>query len=257
MPEHHPETGSTRALPDAGGPISVIPVCGLPPLRSGDDLATLIRAAVALRDGDVVVVAQKAVSKCEGREVSLLGVEPSAEALSYAQPEEDPRVIELILRESVRVVRRRGSFLVCETRHGFVCASAGVDRSNTSGDDLAILLPVDPDASARALRAAFALELAVIVSDSFGRPFRTGTTGVAVGCAGLEPVTSFTGLADDRGRVLQGTEVHVADQLASAAELAMGPIGGVPAAVIRGFDWASGTAGARDTVIPADRDLFR
>ena len=237
--------------------ITVLPVRGLPRLAQGDDLAGLIRAAIELRDGDVVVVAQKAVSKCEGREVSLLGVEPSAEALAYAEPDEDPRVIELILRESARIVRRRGSFLVCETRHGFVCASAGVDRSNTSGDDLAILLPVDPDESARALREAFALDVAVIISDSFGRPFRTGTTGVAVGCAGLEPVTSYTGRADDRGRVLQGTEVHLADLLASAAELALGPLGGVPAALIRGLAWEPGTRGARDTVIPAERDLFR
>ena len=242
-------------MPDRA--ICILPVLGLPRLAQGDDLAGLIRGAIELQDGDVVVVAQKAVSKCEGREVSLLGVEPSAEALAYAEADEDPRVIELILRESVRVVRRRGSFLVCETRHGFVCASAGVDRSNTSGDDRAILLPVDPDASARALRTAFALDLAVVVSDSFGRPFRTGTTGVAVGCAGLEPVTSYTGSADDRGRILQGTEVHLADQLASAAELAMGPFGGVPAAVIRGVRWASGGRGARETVIPAERDLFR
>ena len=242
-------------MPDQA--ISILPVLGLPPLAQGDDLAGLIRGAIELRDRDVVVVAQKAVSKCEGREVSLLGVEPSGEALAYAEADEDPRVVELILRESVRIVRRRGSFLVCETRHGFVCASAGVDRSNTSGEDRAILLPVDPDASARALRAAFALDLAVIVSDSFGRPFRTGTTGVAVGCAGLEPVTSYTGSPDDRGRILQGTEVHLADQLASAAELAMGPIGGVPAAVVRGVRWAPGVLGARETVIPADRDLFR
>lgn len=242
-------------MPD--GTISVIPLRGLPRLGPGDDLAALIGAAAELRDGDVVVVAQKAVSKCEGREVALAGIAPSAEALMLAGADDDARVIELILRESTRIVRRRGSFLVCETRHGFVCASAGIDRSNTTREDTAILLPVDPDRSAETLRRSLGGRVAVIVSDSFGRPFRTGTTGVAVGCAGIDPVVSFTGRPDDRGRVLQGTEVHVADQIASAAELAMGPIGGVPAAIVRGFSWAPGTRTARETVIPAERDLFR
>jgi coenzyme F420-0:L-glutamate ligase/coenzyme F420-1:gamma-L-glutamate ligase len=237
---------------------------GLPELRAADDLAGLLAAAAeralgGLRDGDVVCVAQKAVSKVEGRSVELASVVPSARAIEIAADEGDARVIELILRESARIVRRRGSFLICETHHGFVCAAAGVDRSNTGSGDAAILLPVDPDASARRLRDAFAAvaEVAVIVTDSFGRPFRLGTAGVAVGCAGIAPVRVHTGERDDAGRVLQGTEINVADQVASAAELVMGPFGGVPGAVVRGLAVARSDAGARSGVMPPERDLFR
>jgi coenzyme F420-0:L-glutamate ligase/coenzyme F420-1:gamma-L-glutamate ligase len=244
--------------------VSVIGLRGLPQLGAGDDLASLLLAAAercagGLHDGDVVCVAQKAVSKVEGRSVELATVEPSARAREIAADEADPRVIELILHESTRIVRRRGAFLICETHHGFVCAAAGVDRSNAGAEDVAILLPVDPDASARGLRDAFAAtaEVGVIVTDSFGRPFRLGTTGVAVGCAGLAPVRVHTGERDDAGRVLQGTELHVADQIASAAELVVGPFGGVPAAVVRGLAYARSDAGARAGLMPAERDLFR
>jgi coenzyme F420-0:L-glutamate ligase/coenzyme F420-1:gamma-L-glutamate ligase len=244
--------------------IAVIGLRGLPELRPGDDLGGLLVAAAArcaggLRDGDVVCVAQKAVSKVEGRGVELEGVEPSPRAREIAADEADPRVIELILRESVRIVRRRGAFLICETRHGFVCAAAGVDRSNAGGGDVAVLLPLDPDASARRLRDAFAATAAVgvIVTDSFGRPFRLGTTGVAVGCAGLAPVRIHSGESDDAGRVLQGTELHLADQIASAAELVLGPFGGVPAAVVRGLIYERSDAGARAGLMPPERDLFR
>jgi coenzyme F420-0:L-glutamate ligase / coenzyme F420-1:gamma-L-glutamate ligase len=244
--------------------LSVTGLRGLPELRAGDDLAGLLAAAAeralgGLRDGDVVCVAQKAVSKVEGRTVALATVEPSERAREIAADEGDARVIELILRESARIVRRRGSFLICETHHGFVCAAAGVDRSNTGGGDAAILLPVDPDASARRLRDALAAvaEVGVIVTDSFGRPFRLGTAGVAVGCAGIAPVRVHTGERDDAGRVLQGTEINVADQVASAAELVMGPFGGVPGAVVRGLAAARSDAGARSGIMPADRDLFR
>jgi coenzyme F420-0:L-glutamate ligase / coenzyme F420-1:gamma-L-glutamate ligase len=237
---------------------------GLPELRTGDDLATLLAAAAVrcadgLQDGDVVCVAQKAVSKVEGRTVALADVRPSARAIEIAGADGDPRMIELILGESTRIVRRRGSFLVCETRHGFVCAAAGVDRSNTGGGDAAVLLPVDPDASARALRDSFAAvaQVGVIVTDSFGRPFRLGTTGVAVGCAGLAPLRIHTGEADDAGRVLQGTELHLADQIASAAELVIGPFGGVPAVVVRGLAYERSDAGARAGLMPPERDLFR
>ena len=244
--------------------VSVTGLRGLPELRAGDDLAALLleaagRCAGGLRDGDVVCVAQKAVSKVEGRAVDLAAVEPSERAREIAGDEGDPRMIELILGESARIVRRRGAFLVCETHHGFVCAAAGVDRSNTGAGDVAILLPVDPDASARRLREAFAAhaDVAVIVTDSFGRPFRLGTTGVAVGCAGLAPVRVHTGETDDAGRVLQGTEVNAADQLASAAELVLGPFGRVPAAVVRGVAVERSDAGARAAVMPRERDLFR
>ena len=237
---------------------------GLPELRAGDDLAGLLAAAAArcvdgLRDGDVVCVAQKAVSKVEGRTVALADVRPSARALELAGDDGDPRMLELILGESVRIVRRRGSFLVCETHHGFVCAAAGVDRSNTGGGDSAVLLPLDPDASARALRDAFAptAEVGVIITDSFGRPFRLGTTGVAIGCAGLAPLRVHTGERDDAGRVLQGTELNLADQIASAAELVMGPFGGVPGALVRGLAFERSDVGARAGLMPAERDLFR
>jgi coenzyme F420-0:L-glutamate ligase/coenzyme F420-1:gamma-L-glutamate ligase len=244
--------------------LRILPVTGVPQLAAGDDLGAALAAALraspgGLRDGDVVVCAQKAVSKCEGREVALGEVVPSPRAVEIAGVDGDPRVVELVLREAVRIVRQRGHFLICETRHGFVCASAGVDRSNATARGRAVLLPLDPDASARRLRAALAplADVAVIVSDSFGRPFRRGTTGVALGCAGIAPVRSYTGLADDVGRVLEGTEVHVADQLASAAELVLGPIGGTPAAVVRGARFPPSDDGAGTGLIPPERDLFR
>jgi coenzyme F420-0:L-glutamate ligase / coenzyme F420-1:gamma-L-glutamate ligase len=237
--------------------IEIHPVRGIPPLGPGDDLARLLRGAANLRDGDVLVVAQKAVSKVEGREVDLTGVEPRPEAIEIAGVDGDARVVELVLRESRRIVRRRGSFLIAETRHGFVCASAGVDRSNTSGADRAILLPEDPDASAARLRGGLGADVAVVISDSFGRPFRQGITGVAVGCAGLGPLVSHVGTPDDRGRPFEATVVHVADELAAAADLLIGPAGGVPAAVIRGYAWRPGSTGAAATVMPAERDLFR
>jgi coenzyme F420-0:L-glutamate ligase/coenzyme F420-1:gamma-L-glutamate ligase len=244
--------------------IAVIGLRGLPELGPGDDLGGLLvdaaaRCAGGLRDGDIVCVAQKAVSKVEGRSVALASVTPSPRAIEIAADEGDPRMIELILGESTRIVRRRGAFLICETRHGFVCAAAGVDRSNAGGGDVAILLPLDPDASARRLRDAFAAtaQVGVIVTDSFGRPFRLGTTGVAVGCAGIAPVRVHTGESDDAGRVLQGTELHVADQVASAAELVVGPFGGVPAAVVRGLAHEQSDAGARAGLMPGERDLFR
>jgi coenzyme F420-0:L-glutamate ligase/coenzyme F420-1:gamma-L-glutamate ligase len=244
--------------------IAVIGLRGLPELGPGDDLGGLLvdaaaRSAGGLRDGDIVCVAQKAVSKVEGRSVALASVKPSPRAIEIAADEGDPRMIELILGESVRIVRRRGALLICETRHGFVCAAAGVDRSNAGGGDVAILLPLDPDASARRLREAFAAtaQVGVIVTDSFGRPFRLGTTGVAVGCAGIAPVRVHTGESDDAGRVLQGTELHVADQVASAAELVVGPFGGVPAAVVRGLAHERSDAGARAGLMPHERDLFR
>jgi coenzyme F420-0:L-glutamate ligase/coenzyme F420-1:gamma-L-glutamate ligase len=237
---------------------------GLPELRAGDDLAHLLadaaaRSAGGLRDGDVVCVAQKAVSKVEGRTVDLADVRPSARAIELAGDDGDPRMLELILGESARIVRRRGSFLVCETHHGFVCAAAGVDRSNTGGADSAVLLPVDPDASARGLRDAFAsvADVGVIITDSFGRPFRLGTTGVAIGCAGLAPLRIHTGESDDAGRVLQGTEINLADQVSSAAELVMGAFGGVPGALVRGLAYARSDEGARAALMPGERDLFR
>ena len=246
--------------------ITVIPVPLATRIRPGDDLAALLAAAVAdageaLVDGDVLVVAQKPVSKAEGRIVDLASVTPSAEAAAIAAEDGgDPRLVEVILRESAQVVRRRGSFIVGRTRHGHVLGSSGVDRSNQDAPDHVTLLPVDPDASARALRdalrAATRADVAVVISDSIGRPFRRGTVGVALGAAGLATVVEHAGRLDDVGRPFHSTQVHVADQLASAAELALGPAGGVPAAIVRGAVLEAGSEGAATGLIDRDRDLF-
>jgi coenzyme F420-0:L-glutamate ligase/coenzyme F420-1:gamma-L-glutamate ligase len=225
----------------------------------GDDLAALIAAATALEDGDVVVVAQKVVSKAEGRIVRLADIEPSPQARDLAG-DEDPRRLEAILGEAVRLVRTRPPLVIAETRHGFVCASAGVDASNAPEPDSLVLLPVDPDGSANRLRAKLRElsggEVAVIVADSFGRPWRQGTTDVAIGCAGMAPLVDLKGVRDANGYQLHATVIAVADELAGAAQLVMGKTDGVPAAVIRGFA-ASGEGTARELVMPADRDLFR
>jgi coenzyme F420-0:L-glutamate ligase / coenzyme F420-1:gamma-L-glutamate ligase len=237
----------------------VIPVNGLPEVRERDDVAALIAAGAELEDGDVVVVAHKVVSKAEGRVVQLATVEPSAQARDLAGGE-DPRRLEVILGESVRLVRTRPPLVIAETRHGFVCASAGVDASNTPGADTVVLLPEDPDASAARLRARLleltGAEVAVIVSDSFGRAWRQGTTDVAIGCAGLQPLLDLHGERDANGYELHATVIAVADELAGAAELVRGKLDGVPAAVIRGFDHR-GEGTARELVMPPERDLFR
>jgi coenzyme F420-0:L-glutamate ligase/coenzyme F420-1:gamma-L-glutamate ligase len=239
----------------------VIPVRGLPEVREGDDLAALIAAAAKLADGDIVVVAHKVVSKAEGRVVRLAEVEASAQARDLAA-DEDPRRLEVILRESARVVRTRPPLVIAETRHGFVCASAGVDSSNAPEAGTLVLLPVDPDASAGRLRARLreltGAEIAVIVSDSFGRAWRQGTTDVAIGCAGVEPLLDLHGERDATGYELHATVIAVADELAGAAELVRGKLNRVPAAVVRGFGFEpSGEGTARELVIPPDRDLFR
>jgi len=239
----------------------VIPVRGLPEVREGDDLAALIAAAAKLADGDIVVVAHKVVSKAEGRVVRLAEVEASAQARDLAA-DEDPRRLEVILRESARVVRARPPLVIAETRHGFVCASAGVDSSNAPEAGTLVLLPVDPDASAARLRARLreltGAEIAVIVSDSFGRAWRQGTTDVAIGCAGVEPLLDLHGERDASGYELHATVIAVADELAGAAELVRGKLNRVPAAVVRGFGFEpSGEGTARELVIPPDRDLFR
>jgi len=237
----------------------VIPVRGLPEVREGDDLAELIAAAADLEDGDVVVVAHKVVSKAEGRVVRLAEVEPSAQARDLAA-DEDPRRLEVILRESARIVRTRPPLVIAETRHGFVCASAGIDASNAPEADTVVLLPEDPDASAARLRDRLreltGADVAVIVSDSFGRAWRQGTTDVAIGCAGLRPLLDFHGERDAAGYELHATVIAVADELAGAAELVKGKLDGVPVAVVRGFD-RRGEGTAREVVMPPERDLFR
>jgi coenzyme F420-0:L-glutamate ligase/coenzyme F420-1:gamma-L-glutamate ligase len=243
--------------------LRVIPLDGIPPVEEGDDLAVLCAAAAkrfgGLADGDVVVIAQKAVSKAEGRVFELDDVEasPLADALAA---DHDPRQLEVILRESARVVRLRPPLVIAETRHGFVCASAGVDASNAPGAGTLVLLPVDPDASANRLRQGLAertgRDVAVIVSDSFGRPWRQGTTDIAIGAAGLTPLLDLRGTRDPAGYELRTTTIAVADEIAGAAELVMGKVAGIPAAVVRGLEVA-GEGAARDLVMPPDRDLFR
>jgi len=239
--------------------LRVIPVEGIPELEAGADLAALIAGSAELEDGDVVVIAQKAVSKSEGRTVRLEDVEPSDEARRLAG-DGDPRQVELVLRESVRVVRSRPPLLIAETRHGFVCASAGVDASNAPAEGVVVLLPLDPDASAARIRARLAeltgCEVAVVVTDSFGRPWRQGTTDVAIGAAGLTTLLDLRGTRDARGYELRSTLIAVADEIAGAAELVMRKATGVPAAVVRGLDVA-GEGTARELVMEPERDLFR
>lgn len=238
--------------------LSVLPLEGIPELEEGDDLAALLHEAASWAGGfqanDVLVVAQKAVSKAEGRVVHLEDVEPSEAAREQAGDDADPRQLEVILGEAVRIVRSRPPLVIAETRHGFVCASAGVDASNTPGGGSVVLLPVDPDASARALHER--LGVAVIVSDSFGRPFRQGTTDVAIGVAGLTPLLDLRGKRDRVGYELRTTTIAIADEIAGAAELVMGKTDGIPAAIVRGLE-LEGDGSARDLVMPPERDLFR
>jgi len=239
--------------------VTIWPVEGLPEIREGDDLGALIAGRAELQDGDVLVVAQKAVSKAEGRIVRLSEIEASAEARELAA-DHDPRQLEVILREAARLVRTRPPLVIAETRHGFVCASAGVDASNAPEPGMVVLLPEDPDASAARIRegvsARTGAEVGVIVSDSFGRAWRQGTTDVAIGIAGVRPLLDLKGMRDPTGYELHATVIAVADELAGAAELVMGKTAGVPAAVIRGVD-VLGEGSARELVMPPDRDLFR
>jgi coenzyme F420-0:L-glutamate ligase/coenzyme F420-1:gamma-L-glutamate ligase len=238
--------------------LTVSPVRGLPELREGDDLARLVVERTELQDGDVVVVAQKAISKTEGRVVRLDDVQASDGARELAG-EGDPRRIEVILREAKRVVRTRGSLLITETRHGFLCASSGVDASNAPEPGTLVLLPVDPDASAGRLRARLreltGCDVGVVVSDSFGRPWRQGTTDVAVGAAGVEVLRDLKGERDPTGYELKSTVIAVADEIAGAAELVMGKLDRTPVAIVRGLD-ARGEGQARDIVMPRERNLF-
>jgi coenzyme F420-0:L-glutamate ligase/coenzyme F420-1:gamma-L-glutamate ligase len=235
--------------PDAARPLTVTPVTGMAEVRPGDDLARLIARHADMEDGDVVVVTQKIVSKAEGR---LVEVDPD-------DPDDRVRLIE---QEAVRVLRRRGDLLITETRHGFVCANSGVDFSNVASG-WAALLPEDPDRSARrirdGLRAEAGVEVGVIVSDTFGRTWRQGVTDVAIGCAGVAAVVDLRGTGDALGRPLQATEVCVADEIASAAELVMGKASGIPVAVVRGVDgaWLRRGSVADEIVRAPAEDLFR
>jgi len=238
---------------------------GIPEIQPGDDLAGLIltaQLADPLRDGDVLVVAQKAVSKAEGRLVDLRTVEPSDFARRHAEANErDPRHIEVILREARRLVRMDRGLMVCETRHGFICANAGVDMSNVPGQDVACLLPIDSDLSATKLRQALreraGVDVAVIISDTFGRPWREGVVNVAIGVAGMDPLESFVGKTDPYGYELHATIMAPADELASAAELVMGKLRQAPAVVVRGYPYVHAEGSSRALVRDAAKDLFR
>lgn len=238
--------------------LRVLPVEGLPEIREGDDLGELIAARAELEDADVIVVSQKVVSKAEGRVVRLEDIEPSAQAIDLAGGH-DPRQLEVILREAVRIVRSRPPLVIAETRHGFVCASAGVDASNAPEPGTLVLLPLDPDASASRIRGRLGeltgRDVGVVVSDSFGRPFRTGIVDVAIGVAGIAPLADLRGHVDAAGHELRTTVIAVADEIASAAELVMGKLAGVPAAVVRGVD-VRGEGTAHDLVMPIERNLF-
>jgi len=245
--------------------VGLIALLGIPEVRSGDDLAAQIAAAARRAEaplhGGALVVCQKVVSKAEGRVVALAEVAPSERARELAAEHgKDPRHMELVLRESTRIVRRGHGVLICETLHGFVCANAGVDLSNAGAPDTAVLLPRDPDASARALHDALiaggAGPLGVVVSDTFGRPWREGQVDVALGCAGFAPIRDECGGADLDGRALQVTAPATADQLAAAAGLLMKKDAGVPAVWIRGIE-LSGDGTVKDTLRDPSLDLFR
>lgn len=253
-------------MPD-GGRFEVIGVPGLPEVAAGDDLAALISratwsAGTPVRPQDIVVVAQKIVSKAEGRTVRLSGVTPGAEARRVArQSGRDARLVQVILDESKRIVRISRGVLIVETRHGFVCANAGVDASNVPGGDVVTLLPEDPDASARKIRDRLAdtagVEAAVIVSDSFNRPWREGSVNVALGVAGMRPLLDQRGDVDDHGRVLRVTVVSLADEVASAAQLVMGEVHGTPVAIVRGVAYETSGEGSSGLLRQGARDLFR
>ncbi len=239
--------------------ISILPVPGLPEIREGDDLAALVLERIALEEGDVVVLAQKVVSKAEGRVVRIDGIEASAKAVELAGDERDPREVEAVLREAKRIVRERGPLVIAETRHGFICASAGVDHSNAPEPGTLVLLPVDPDASARGFRARVrelrGIDVGVVVTDSFGRPFRQGTTDVAIGVAGFAPILDLRGTTDRIGYELRSSRVAIADEIAAAADLVRGKADGVPAVVLRGLR-LGGDGTAREIVIEPELDLF-
>lgn len=245
----------------------ITPAHGLPEIHPGDDLpALIVRALHAqnddLRDGDVVVVAQKIVSKAEGRIVHLSDVVPGERASAMAaESGKDPRQLEVVLRETAKVVRWAHGVLISETRHGFVCANAGVDRSNAGAPDTVILLPVDPDGSAarirEALRERTGATVAVVITDTFGRAWREGHANVAIGIAGLPALKRYMGQFDPEGYELRVTEIAVADEVAAAAELVMGKLDRCPVAVVRGLIIDAPSETARDYVRPAAKDLFR
>jgi coenzyme F420-0:L-glutamate ligase / coenzyme F420-1:gamma-L-glutamate ligase len=247
--------------------MELVGVAGLPEFAAGDDIAALVVTAASesgtpLADRDIVVVTSKIVSKVEGCSVELDEVEPSAFARSWGERwDKDPRVVEVVLRESKRVVRQIGPVLITETHHGFCCANSGVDQSSSGAHGRVLVLPPDPDGSARRLRARFTelgVDVAVVISDTFGRPWREGQTDVAIGIAGLHPLHSYIGQHDPHGHEFRVQEICVADELAAAAELVKGNTSRVPVAIVRGYRWATDdTASMAPVLRDSERDLFR
>lgn len=245
----------------------LIGLSAMPEVTPGMNLADLALTAVqdageTFRDGDVLVVTHKIVAKAEGRLVDLRTIEPSEFAQQWAATwGKDPRHIEVVLRESARVVRMDRGILITQTHHGFVCANAGVDASNVPGEDVVCLLPLDPDATARAINQSLATasgaHVAVIIADSFGRPWRNGIVNVAIGAAGLTPLVDYRGQVDDFGRKMQVSVLAVADELASAAELVMGKVSRCPMALIRGYTYTRGEGSARELLMDPATDMFR
>jgi len=251
--------------------LRILALEGIPEIAAGDDLSALIGDAIErtagtlpLTDSDVLVVTQKVVSKAEGAVVDLTGVQPRPEAVAFAERwDRDPRQVEVVLRGARRVVRMANGVLITETAHGFVCANGGVDASNVGpgSGSIVTLLPADPDASAvtirEGIRARFGMDVPVIVSDSFGRPWRWGIVDVAIGVSGLLPLDDLRGEPDADGRIMRSTVRAVADELASAAELALGKSAGRPVALVRGATFTRGEARIADALIPGEMDLFR
>ena len=247
--------------------IEIIEIRDFPLIKKGDDIATITVAAAAkqrleLRDSDVLVIAQKIVSKAEGRVINLRAITPSKFAERIARScDKDPRHVEAILNEAGRIVRMQGAHLIVETPHGFVCANAGVDRSNVENEDCVIALPINADESARSIRARIreltGSNVGVIIADTFGRAWRIGQVNVAIGVDGLKPIIDYRGSEDMFGRTLNVTQIAIADELASAAELVMKKSDGTPVALVRGIDYAIGEGSARQLIRPPEEDLFR
>lgn len=247
--------------------ISIYGLEGIPEIKPGDDLPKLIVEAaeknnIGIIDDDIIVVSQKIVSKAENRIVRLRDITPSEFAINLAKAEgKDPRLVEIILREAKRVVKIRDGHIITETRHGFICANSGVDKSNVPGDDVVSLLPLDPDESAKRIRERIreikGVDVVVIISDTFGRAWRIGQVNFAIGVAGMLPIVDYRGSNDPYGYTLKVTAIAVADELAAAAELVMGKLSRIPVAIIRGFKPIRGEGSAKDLIRPIEEDLFR
>ena len=249
------------------GEVRIIGLRGIPEIHAGDDLSAMIAGAaraqgIDVQSGDVFAVTQKIVSKAEGRIVDLDSITPSPFAEQYARDfEKDPRQVEVVLRETKQIVRMGHGVMICETHHGFICANAGVDASNVERTGTVCLLPVDPDASAAAirerLRAEFGADVAVIISDTFGRAWREGHVNFAIGIAGIAPVINYAGQVDPAGYELRVTQIAVVDELAAAAELVQGKLDRVPVAIVRGVSFDGGGGAMAELIRPAERDMFR